>query len=127
VTSFDGGFGSAYLTRLVGQKKAREIFFLGKTYDAEDAAEMGMVNEVVPHEDLEDRALEMAATIDSKSPTSIRMLKYAMNAPEDGIVGQQVFSGEATRLAYMTDEGKEGREAFNEGREPDFSEYSWHY
>jgi naphthoate synthase len=127
VTSFDGGFGSAYLTRLVGQKKAREIFFLGKTYDAEEAADMGMVNEVVTHEDLEDRALEMAATIDAKSPTSIRMLKYAMNAPEDGMVGQQVFSGEATRLAYTTDEAKEGREAFNEGREPDFSDFDWHY
>jgi naphthoate synthase len=127
VTSFDGGFGSAYLTRMVGQKKAREIFFLGKTYDAEEAADMGMVNEVVAHEDLEERALEMAATIDAKSPTSIRMLKYAMNAPEDGMVGQQVFSGEATRLAYTTDEAREGRDAFNEDREPDFSDYPWHY
>jgi naphthoate synthase len=127
VTSFDGGFGSAYLTRMVGQKKAREIFFLGKTYDAAEAADMGMVNEVVPHENLEARALEMADTIAKKSPTSIRMLKYAMNLPEDGMVGQQVFAGEATRLAYMTDEATEGREAFNEGREPDFSRFPWHY
>jgi len=127
VASFDGGFGSAYLARQIGQKRAREIFFLGKTYDAETAAEMGMVNEVVPHEALEERALEMAATIEGKSPTSIRMLKYAFNGIDDGLVGQQVFAGEATRLAYMTDEAAEGRDAFLEKREPEFEKFPWHY
>lgn len=127
VASFDGGFGSAYLARQVGQKKAREIFFLGKNYDAQEAADMGMVNEVVPHEELEDVALEWAAEINSKSPTAIRMLKYAFNLDSDGLVGQQVFAGEATRLAYQTDEAKEGRDAFLEGREQDFSEFPWHY
>lgn len=127
VGSFDGGFGSAYLARQVGQKKAREVFFLGKTYDAAEAADMGMVNEVVPHEELEETALEWAERIEGRSPTAMRMLKYAFNLPEDGMVGQQVFSGEATRLAYMTDEAHEGRDAFNEGREPDFDKYPWHY
>jgi naphthoate synthase len=127
VASFDGGFGSAYLARQVGQKKAREIFFLGKGYDAEDAREMGMVNETVPHDDLEDVALEWADTITRKSPMAIRMLKYAFNLADDGMVGQQVFAGEATRLGYMTDEAAEGRDAFNEGREPNFREYPWHY
>ncbi|WP_132058409.1 1,4-dihydroxy-2-naphthoyl-CoA synthase [Halorussus amylolyticus] len=127
VASFDGGFGSAYLARQVGQKKAREIFYLGKDYDAEEAAEMGMVNEVVPHEDLETVALEWAEEVNRKSPTAIRMLKYAFNLDSDGMVGQQVFAGEATRLAYMTDEAKEGRDAFVEGREPDFEEFDWHY
>ncbi len=127
VASFDGGFGSAYLARQVGQKTAREVFFLGKTYDAAEAAEMGMVNEAVPHEDLEERALEWADRIDSKSPTAIRMLKYAFNAADDGMVGQQVFAGEATRLAYMTDEAQEGRDAFLEGREPDFDDVPWYF
>ncbi|MFB6153294.1 MAG: 1,4-dihydroxy-2-naphthoyl-CoA synthase [Halodesulfurarchaeum sp.] len=127
VASFDGGYGSAYLARQIGQKRAREVFFLGKTYDATEAAEMGMVNEVVPHEELEDRALHWAEEIDSKSPTAIRMLKYAFNLPDDGLVGQQVFAGEATRLAYTTDEAAEGREAFIEGREPDFDAFPWHY
>ncbi|NHN58636.1 MULTISPECIES: 1,4-dihydroxy-2-naphthoyl-CoA synthase [Halorussus] len=127
VASFDGGFGSAYLAKQVGQKKAREIFFLGKNYDAEEAADMGMVNEVVPHEDLEDIALEWAEEMNSKSPTAMRMLKYAFNMTDDGMVGQQVFAGEATRLGYMTDEAKEGRDAFVEGREPDFDEFDWHY
>ncbi|MFB6281498.1 MAG: 1,4-dihydroxy-2-naphthoyl-CoA synthase [Haloferacaceae archaeon] len=127
VASFDGGFGSAYLARQIGQKRAREVFFLGKTYDAGEAAEMGMVNEVVPHEDLEERALEMAETVAGKSPTAIRMLKYAFNLADDGMVGQQVFAGEATRLAYMTDEAAEGRDAFLEGRDPDFSSVPWHY
>jgi naphthoate synthase len=127
VASFDAGFGSAYLARQVGQKKAREIFFLGKTYSAEEAAEMGMVNEAVPHEDLEDVALEWAETVLSKSPMAIRMLKYAFNMADDGMVGQQVFAGEATRLGYMTDEAAEGRDAFNEGREPDFDDYDWYY
>jgi len=127
VASFDAGFGSAYLAHQVGQKKAREVFFLGETYSAEEAAEMGMVNEVVPHEELEQRAVGIAETILSKSPTAIRMLKYAFNLDTDGLVGQQVFAGEATRLGYMTDEAREGREAFREGREPDFSEFPWHY
>ena len=127
VASFDAGFGSAYLARQVGQKKAREIFFLGKDYSAEEAAEMGMVNEVVPHEELETVALEWADAITRKSPMAIRMLKFAFNAADDGMVGQQVFAGEATRLGYMTDEASEGRDAFNENREPQFRDYPWHY
>jgi len=127
VASFDAGFGSAYLARQVGQKKAREVFFLGETYDAEEAAEMGMVNAVVPHEELEAVALEWAEAINGKSPTAIRMLKYAFNLADDGLVGQQVFAGEATRLAYMTDEAAEGRNAFLERRDPDFSDVPWHY
>jgi len=127
VASYDAGFGSAYLARQVGQKAAREIFFLGRTYDAAEAAEMGMVNEVVPHEDLEKVALEWADEITRKSPMAIRMLKYAFNMADDGMVGQQVFAGEATRLGYMTEEGKEGRNAFNEGREPNFRQFPWHY
>jgi len=127
VASFDSGFGSAYLAKQIGQKKAREVFFLGKTYSAEEAADMGMVNEVVPHEQLEETALEWAETMTGKSPTAMRMLKYGFNLTDDGMVGQQVFAGEATRLAYMTDEAKEGRDAFNEGREPDFDEFPWHY
>jgi naphthoate synthase len=127
VASFDGGFGSAYLARQVGQKKAREIFFRGSTYSAEEAEEMGMVNETVPHDELEDVAVEWAVEITNKSPTSIRMLKYAFNLVDDGLIGQQVFAGEATRLAYMTDEAQEGRDAFLEGRSPDFTEIPWHY
>ncbi len=127
VASFDSGFGSAYLAKQIGQKKAREVFFLGKTYSAEEAEEMGMVNEVVPHEQLEETALEWAETMTGKSPTAMRMLKYGFNLTDDGLVGQQVFAGEATRLAYMTDEAEEGRDAFNEGREPDFEEFPWHY
>jgi len=127
VASFDAGFGSAYLARQVGQKKAREIFFLGKTYDAAEAADMGMVNEAVPHDDLEEVALEWAERILSKSPMAMRMLKYAFNMADDGMVGQQVFAGEATRLGYMTDEAAEGRDAFNEGRDPDFDQFDWHY
>jgi len=127
VASYDAGFGSAYLAKQVGQKKAREIFFLGRDYDAEEAAEMGMVNEAVPHEELEDVALEWADEITRKSPMAMRMLKYAFNMTDDGMVGQQVFAGEATRLGYMTDEAKEGRDAFNEKREPQFRDYPWHY
>ena len=127
VGSFDGGFGSAYLARQVGQKKAREVFFLGKTYSGEEAAEMGMVNEAVPHEELEATAIEWAERMNEKSPTAMRMLKYAFNLDSDGMVGQQVFAGEATRLAYMTDEAQEGRDAFNEGRAPDFDDVPWHY
>ncbi|MFZ6030201.1 MAG: 1,4-dihydroxy-2-naphthoyl-CoA synthase [Chloroflexota bacterium] len=121
--SFDGGFGSAYLARMVGQKRAREIFFLEKVYTAEDALQMGMVNAAVPHEDLEVTAFEWATTINAKSPTSIRMLKYALNLAEDGLIGQQIFAGEATRLAYMTDETREGRDAFLEKRKPDYSKF----
>ena len=120
VGSFDGGFGSSYLARHVGQKKAREIFFLGRNYNAQEAYEMGMVNAVIPHAELEDTAFEWAQEILAKSPTSIKMLKFAMNLTDDGMVGQQVFAGEATRLAYMTDEAKEGRDAFLEKRKPNF-------
>tara|TARA_R100001377_G_scaffold79987_2_gene58538 strand:+ start:834 stop:1673 length:840 start_codon:yes stop_codon:yes gene_type:complete len=120
VTSFDGGYGSAYLAKMVGQKKAREIFFLGRNYSAQEAFDMGMVNAVIPHEELESTAYEWAQEILAKSPTSIKMLKFAMNLTDDGMVGQQVFAGEATRLAYMTDEAKEGRDAFLEKRKPNF-------
>jgi naphthoate synthase len=127
VASFDGGYGSAYLARQVGQKVAREIFFLGREYSAHDAHRMGMVNTVAAHGELENVALEWAAEINSKSPTAQRMLKYAFNAIDDGMVGQQVFAGEATRLAYMTDEASEGRDAFIEKRNPDWSEFPWYY
>jgi len=127
VASFDGGFGSAYLARQIGQKRARELFFRGKTYSAEEAAEMGMVNEVVPHDELEQVALEWADEMTEKSPTAIRMLKYAFNLADDGLVGQQLFAGEATRLAYGTDEAREGRDAFLEGRDPEFRGFPWHY
>ncbi|PSP77936.1 1,4-dihydroxy-2-naphthoyl-CoA synthase [Halobacteriales archaeon QS_4_69_225] len=127
VASFDAGFGSAYLARQVGQKVAREVFFLGKIYSAEEAVEMGMANEAVPHEELEATALEWAEAICSKSPMAIRMLKYAFNMDSDGLVGQQVFAGEATRLGYMTDEAAEGRRAFVENRDPDFDEFDWYY
>ncbi len=125
VTSFDGGYGSAYLAKMVGQKKAREIFFLGRNYTAQAAYEMGMVNAVVPHEELEDTAYEWAREILAKSPTSIKMLKFAMNLTDDGMVGQQVFAGEATRLAYMTEEAREGRDAFLEKRKPNFGKDNW--
>jgi naphthoate synthase len=127
VASFDGGFGSAYLARQVGQKFAREIFFLGDEYSAEDAHRMGMVNAVVDHADLERVALEWAAKINGKSPTAQRMLKFSFNLIDDGLVGQQVFAGEATRLAYMTDEAAEGRDSFLEKRDPDWSAFPWHY
>jgi naphthoate synthase len=127
VASFDGGFGSAYLARQVGQKFAREIFFLGDTYTAEDAHRMGMVNAVVPHDDLERVGLEWARKVMGKSPTAQRMVKFALNLIDDGLVGQQVFAGEATRLAYGTDEAQEGRDSFLEKRSPDWSPYPWHY
>jgi len=127
VASFDGGYGSAYLARMVGQKRAREIFFLGANYSAQEAFDMGMVNKVVPHKDLEKVATEWAAEILTKSPTAIRMLKYAFNLCDDGLVGQQLFAGEATRLAYGTDEAVEGRDAFVEKRDRDFSKYPWQY
>jgi naphthoate synthase len=127
VASFDGGFGSAYLARQVGQKRAREVFFLGRTYGAEEAYRMGMVNAVVPHASLEKVALEWAGEINHKSPTSIRMLKYAFNLVDDGLIGQQLFAGEATRLAYMTDEATEGRDAFLAKRPADWSAFPWYY
>ncbi|MDG2027565.1 MAG: 1,4-dihydroxy-2-naphthoyl-CoA synthase [Acidimicrobiales bacterium] len=127
VASFDGGFGSAYLARQVGQKRAREIFFLGRDYSAEEAMAMGMVNAAIPHAELEATALEWGAEINSKSPTGQRMAKFAMNLIDDGLVGQQVFAGEATRLAYMTDEAVEGRDAFLEKRPPDWSDFPWYF
>jgi naphthoate synthase len=127
VASFDGGFGSAYLARQVGQKFAREIFFLGDTYDAEAAHRMGMVNKVVAHADLEAEALEWGRKINGKSPTAQRMLKYSFNLIDDGLVGQQLFAGETTRLAYMTDEAVEGRDQFLEKRDPDWSQFPWYY
>ena len=127
VGSFDGGFGSAYLARQVGQKFAREIFFLGDEYSADDAHRMGMVNRVVPHADLEAEALDWGRKINGKSPTAQRMLKYSFNLIDDGLVGQQLFAGETTRLAYMTDEAMEGRNQFLEKREPDWSPYPWYY
>ncbi|MFA7616222.1 MAG: 1,4-dihydroxy-2-naphthoyl-CoA synthase [Moheibacter sp.] len=123
VASFDGGFGSAYLARQVGQKRAREIFFLGANYSAQEAFEMGMVNKVVPHDELEQTAFDWAQEILTKSPTAIKMLKFAFNLIDDGLVGQQVFAGEATRLAYGTDEAEEGRNAFLEKRKRDFDKF----
>ncbi len=123
VASFDGGYGSAYLARHIGQKRAREVFFLERVYTAEDAYQMGMVNLVVPHEELEEAAFEWAQIINRKSPTSIRMLKFAFNLVDDGLVGQQIFAGEATRLAYMTDEAQEGRDAFLEKRPPGYHKF----
>jgi len=127
VGSFDAGYGSAYFARQIGQKFAREIFFLAEEYSAQRAYEMGAVNRVVKHAELEREALAMARTILTKSPTAIRMLKFAFNAVDDGMVGQQVFAGEATRLAYGTDEAVEGRDSFLEKRDPDWSPYPWHY
>jgi naphthoate synthase len=127
VASFDGGFGSAYLARQVGQKFAREIFFLGREYSAEDAHRMGMVNAVVDHAELEPTALDWAREINAKSPTAQRMLKFAFNLIDDGLVGQQVFAGEATRLAYMTDEAVEGRDAFLDKRAPDWSTFPYYF
>ena len=127
VASFDGGYGSAYLARQVGQKFAREIFFLGREYSAEQMHMMGAVNEVVPHAELESTALQWAREINGKSPTAQRMLKFSFNLIDDGLVGQQVFAGEATRLAYGTDEAEEGRASFIEKRPPDWSPYPWSY
>ncbi len=127
VASFDAGYGSAYLARMVGQKRAREIFFLGRDYSAKDAYDMGMVNAVVPHADLERVALQWAAEINDKSPTAQRMLKFAFNMVDDGLVGQQVFAGEATRLAYGTEEAKEGRDAFLDKRPQDYKRFPWQY
>ncbi|MGI8948803.1 MAG: 1,4-dihydroxy-2-naphthoyl-CoA synthase [Ornithinimicrobium sp.] len=127
VGSFDAGYGSAYLARMVGQKRAREIFFLGRTYDAEQMQAMGAVNLVVDHADMEAEALAAAKEILGKSPTAQRMLKFAFNLADDGLSGQQVFAGEATRLAYMTDEAVEGRDAFLQRRPPDWASYPWYF
>ncbi len=127
VASVDAGFGSAYLARQVGQKVAREIFFLGKTYTAEQAFQQGVVNAVYPHAELEDQAIEWAAEICRKSPTAQRMAKFALNLIDDGLIGQQVYAGESTRLIYMTDEAEEGRDAFLEKRDPDWSRFPWYY
>jgi naphthoate synthase len=127
VASFDSGYGSALLARQIGQKRAREIFFLGKNYSAQEAFEMGMVNAVVPHAELENTALEWSKLILQKSPTAIRMLKYGFNLPDEGLVGQQLFAGEATRLAYGTEEAVEGRDAFLEKRPPEYGKFPWHY
>ncbi len=127
VASFDGGFGSAYLARQVGQKRAREVFFLEHKYTAQEAFEMGMVNKVVPHADLEKVGLEWANTICGKSPTAIKMLKFGFNLIDDGLVGQQVYAGEATRLAYGTEEAQEGRNSFLQKRRPEFEKFPWMY
>ncbi len=127
VASFDSGYGSALLARQVGQKRAREIFFMGFDYTAREAFEMGAINAVVPHAELESTALEWARIINTKSPTAMRMLKFGFNLPDDGLVGQQLFAGEATRLAYGTDEAQEGRDSFLEKRPRDFSKFPWHY
>ena len=127
VASFDSGYGSAYLARQVGQKRAREVFFLGLAYTAQEAFDMGMVNLVADHAALEDKALEWAAIMNTKSPTAMRMLKYGFNLPDDGLVGQQLFAGEATRLAYGTEEAEEGRASFVEKRPRDFSRFPWYY
>jgi naphthoate synthase len=127
VGSFDAGYGSAYFARQIGQKFAREVFFLAREYSAQRAYEMGAVNAVVPHAELEREAIDWARTILTKSPTAIRMLKFAFNAVDDGLMGQQVFAGEATRLAYGTDEAVEGRDSFLEKREPDWSPFPYHY
>lgn len=127
VASFDAGFGSAYLARQVGQKRAREIFFLGQDYTADEAEQWGAINKSVPHQELESIALDWALTINSKSPTAQRMLKFAFNLIDDGLVGQQIFAGEATRLGYATDEAQEGREAFLEKRPVDYSRFPYHF
>jgi naphthoate synthase len=127
VASFDSGYGSALLARHVGQKRAREIFFLAMDYSAEEAFQMGAVNKVVPHADLEKVALEWAQIINAKSPTAMRMIKYGFNLADDGMVGQQLFAGEATRLAYGSDEAVEGRDAFLEKRKPNFGKFPWHF
>ncbi|WP_125773424.1 1,4-dihydroxy-2-naphthoyl-CoA synthase [Antribacter gilvus] len=127
VGSFDAGYGSAYFARQVGQKRAREVFFLAREYSADDAERWGAVNEVAEHADVESLALEYARTIATKSPQAVRMLKFAFNLADDGIAGQQVFAGEATRLAYMTDEAVEGRDAFLERRDPDWSGFPYYY
>ncbi|QYH20325.1 1,4-dihydroxy-2-naphthoyl-CoA synthase [Corynebacterium aquatimens] len=125
--SFDAGYGSAYLAKMVGQKFAREIFFLGRTYGAEEMQRMGAVNIVADHGELEAEAIRAAREINTKSPTAQRMLKFAFNLTDDGLMGQQVFAGEATRLAYMTDEAVEGRDSFLEKRPPNWEQFPYYY
>jgi len=127
VASFDSGYGSAYLAKQIGQKRAREIFFLGFDYSAQEAYEMGMVNRVIGHRDLEATALDWAGVMNAKSPTAMRMLKFGFNLTDDGLVGQQLFAGEATRLAYGSPEAEEGRDSFLEKRPKDFKRFPWHY
>jgi naphthoate synthase len=127
VASYDAGYGSAYLARQIGQKRAREVFFLGRDYRARDAYDMGMVNAVVPHAQLEEVALQWGREVTAKSPMAQRMLKFAFNMIDDGLVGQQIFAGEATRLGYMTDEAQEGRDSFLEKRDPEFEQFPWYY
>jgi naphthoate synthase len=126
-SSFDSGYGSALLARQVGQKRAREVFFIGKNYSAQEAYEMGMVNAVVPHAELETFALDWGREINSKSPTAMKMLKYGFNLPDDGMVGQQLFAGEATRLAYGTEEAQEGRDSFLQKRAANYTKFRWQY
>jgi naphthoate synthase len=123
VGSFDGGFGASYMARIVGQKKAREIWFLCRQYDARQALEMGLVNTVVPYERLEEETIQWSREILTKSPIAIRCLKAALNADCDGQVGLQELAGNATMLFYMTEEGQEGRNAFVEKRPPDFGKF----
>jgi naphthoate synthase len=127
VASFDSGYGSAYLARQAGQKRAREVFFLGLNYSAQQAYDMGMVNAVVDHDELENVALEWGRLINGKSPTAMRMLKYGFNLLDDGLVGQQLFAGEATRLAYGTEEAQEGRDSFLQKRAADYTKFPWHF
>lgn len=125
VGSFDGGFGASYLARIVGQKKAREIWYLCRQYDSTDALEMGLVNAVVPVSELEQEGVKWAQEILAKSPLAIRFLKAGFNADCDGQVGLQALAGDATMLFYMTEEGNEGKQAFLEKRKPDFRQYPW--
>lgn len=123
VGSFDGGFGASYMARIVGQKKAREIWFLCRQYNAEEALEMGLVNTVVPLKDLEKETVAWCREILCHSPIALRCMKAALNADCDGQTGLQELAGDATMLFYMTEEGQEGRKAFNEKRKPDFSKF----
>ncbi|WP_153730924.1 1,4-dihydroxy-2-naphthoyl-CoA synthase [Sporosarcina obsidiansis] len=123
VGSFDAGYGSGYLARIIGHKKAREIWYLCRQYDAQEALDMGLVNTVVPYEQLEDETVQWCEEMLSKSPTALRFLKAAMNADTDGLAGLQQFAGDATLLYYTTDEAKEGRDAFKEKRKPDFDQF----
>lgn len=123
VGSFDAGLGSSFLASIVGQKKAREIWFLNKQYSAIEALNMGLVNKVVPFENLEDETVEWCLIMHQRSPMSLRMIKLGMNAALDGQIGLQEFAGNATLLYYMTDEAQEGKNAFLEKRDPDFHQY----
>lgn len=123
VGSFDAGYGSGYLARIIGHKKAREIWYLCRQYDAQEALDMGLVNTVVPYEQLEDETVQWCEEMLEKSPTALRFVKAAMNADTDGLAGLQQLAGDATLLYYTTDEAKEGRDAFKEKRKPDFGQF----